>query len=358
MVNNELEENIDNLTSQIPILSEKVKTIDTNINKTRAKYVPGLADWEIESMSREMMDRRERIEKIEQAVTHVTKIKGEKEVEQGQNAEEEAGSARQEAREKEEEERSLKEEIKERIEEVLPLQEMGHAQAREVEEEITFATASDQAQFEQALRKLCDSRKELRCEGVKKIEELGYKNDAVIPTIVSILHDADGDVRTQVLKSLMRLKAQNTMPEFVQALSDENVRVKLAAVRGLCKLFGKFATSYLINTLRDENAEVRDSAAVHLGIINGYSSPPEIIWLLYDNDANVRKASLKALSGIRDVSTVYYLIKLLDDPSDDVRQLSAIILNKWTGENFGFDENAPQTKREHAVARWKKMVGK
>lgn len=55
MVNNELEENIDNLTSQIPILSEKVKTIDTNINKTRAKYVPGLADWEIESMSREMM---------------------------------------------------------------------------------------------------------------------------------------------------------------------------------------------------------------------------------------------------------------------------------------------------------------
>ena len=34
MFNNELEGHIYNLTSQIPILSEKVETIDTNINKT------------------------------------------------------------------------------------------------------------------------------------------------------------------------------------------------------------------------------------------------------------------------------------------------------------------------------------
>ena len=172
--NNELEENIDNLTSQIPILRKMVETIDAKINKTGAKYIPGLAYWEIESMSGQVMNYRELIKKIGQAVTHIAKVQ--------------------------------------EIEQVSSLQEAGSAQAQEVEEEITFATALDRALFKQALRKLCDSRKELRCEGVKIIEQLGYKSKAVIPILIHILHDADGDVRTHVLGSLMKLEAQEALP--------------------------------------------------------------------------------------------------------------------------------------------------
>jgi len=390
MLNNNDQIQLDNLKSQIPILYQRIQNFTSKINEIMHREEGDIAKQKIEKLTDQVVNYRKRIKKIEHAITLMTNTRAEREAEerkkseakQREKAEKERTRAEREAREKARKEK-LKQEIEKKaeerveqeideetkakevknreqdseyinkIEQITPKPEVYQSCAEDVEEQITFDSALDNVLFEQASSKLYDERKEVRCEGVREIERLGYKSKVVIPTLVKILQDKDGDVRVQVLESLIKLEAKKTVSKFVESLNDENVRVRLVALRGLYKLAGKSANQYFVRALRDKNIEVREHAATYLGWSCSYAAVPGLIRLKNSPNDSLRKVWIRAISGIRDRSTVPYLISILDDPIADLRRSAARILHEWTGKTFGFKENNKKSDRKRAITNWK-----
>jgi len=397
MLSNDDQRQLDNLKSQIPVLSQRIQSFVGEINEIVHRERGDAANQKIEELTAQVINYQERIKKIEQAIALVIKIRAERkaeeerksEAEQRERTEKERTKAEQEAREKAKQEKlkqetvtkwsfqgkKAEEQVKKRIDEetivketesrkqdseyinkkehIIPQEEKYRFYAEDVKEQLTFGSALDKALFNQATSKLCSRIKEVRCEGVREIEQLGYKSEVFIPTLVKILEDREGDVRVQVLKSLIKLEAKGTVPKFVESLGDENVRVRLETLRGLYKLAGKSAAQFLVRALRDENIEVRKHAATYLGWSCGYAAVPGLIRLIDSPDTSLRKACIQAILGIRDRSTIPYIINVLYDPRADIRRLAALTLHKWTGETFGFKENNKKPDRERAIEKWK-----
>ncbi|MFC1556477.1 HEAT repeat domain-containing protein [candidate division KSB1 bacterium] len=404
MLSNDDQRQLDNLKSQVPILSQRIQNFVTEINEIAHREGGNITKRKIEELTAQAIIYQERMKKIEQAITLVMKIRGEKEAEEEQKSEaeqrerteQERTIADQKARKKVKQEKlkqetatkpSLRGKKREehvkhgideettakeaeslgihrfvgeqdsehinKIEQITPQPEEYRSFEEDVVKHSAFDSLLDKALFNQASSKLYDKRKEVRCEGVREMEQLGYKSNVVIPALVKILDDKESDVRVQALESLINLEAKETVPKFVESLSDENVRVRFGALRGLYKLAGKSAAPLLVRALRDENIEVRNHAATYLGWSCGYAAVPGLIRLIDSPDASLRKAWIQAISGIRDRSTIPYIISVLDDPRADIRRLAALALYKWTGETFGFKANNKKSDREHAIAEWK-----
>lgn len=239
MLNNDDQKQLDNLKSQIQILYKRIQNFIAEINEIMHREEGDITYQKVEELTARVMNYRERVKKIEQAITLMMKIRAEKEAEerrkseaeQREKAAQERKRAEQEAREKAKKEK-LKQEIatkwylrekkaeeqvkqgideeitvkeaasreqnseqKNRIEQIKPQPELYPSYAEDVEEQITFGSAVDRVLFEQASSKLYDKRKEVRCESVREIEKLGYKSKVFIPTLVKMLEDREGDVR-------------------------------------------------------------------------------------------------------------------------------------------------------------------
>ena len=339
MLNNDEQRQLDNLKSQIPILSKRIQNFVAEINKIEQSEEGGVAKQKIEDLTAQVTSYQERMKKIDQAITLIMKTRAEgkaEEIRESEGEQRERGKQeRTRARQK-----SKQEELKQEIE-------------KNVKKQIASGSAFDRVLFGLASNNLYDKRKEVRCEGVRGLEELGNKIKVVIPIIVINLQDEDDDVRVQALESLIKLEAKETVPKFMEFLNDRNIRIRLAALRGIYKLAGKSAVPYLVRALKDENIEVRKHAATYLGhTCNNNAAVPGLIRLLDSPDDSIREACVQAISRIKDKSTVHQMISVLDDANADVRTLAASTLHRWTGETFGFKENDEKYYGENAIAQW------
>ena len=121
--------------------------------------------------------------------------------------------------------------------------------------------------------------------------------------------------------------------------------------------FGDFAKEPMQECLTDSNPKMRAAGAYVLGQLKVTEVVPDLIELTRDENKQVRLEASRAVLEIGAWDTIPVLIQGLEDENKSVRYLCFDVLNRKTGEDFGFKYDAPEPERTKAVLKWKQWWG-
>jgi HEAT repeat protein len=155
----------------------------------------------------------------------------------------------------------------------------------------------------------------------------------------------------------------NTMPELVQLYRNGTEDQKASVAYVLYNLGWKSepARIALMSDVHTENSKLRLQVQWALGRV---SDDPGVVDVLLDNlqnDANplFRDKAACALAydqihlkPAQKVRLYEGLIRALDDAKPDVRWAAGLALSLQTGQNKGFNANAPIEQRRQAIEKW------
>jgi hypothetical protein len=117
--------------------------------------------------------------------------------------------------------------------------------------------------------------------------------------------------------------------------------------------YGKFAIPKMQECLKSPNSKVRSSAAMVLGQLRAEKSTDDLMKLMNDENKLVRYEAARAVLEIGVWDSIPTLLTGLEDPDQWNRELCADVLQRKTGENFGYDPRGHQDERTPAVQRWR-----
>src|SRR5258708_140591 len=146
----------------------------------------------------------------------------------------------------------------------------------------------------------------------KAVDELGGSgHPEAIPLLLLAVADESWPVRQAAAEHLAAFPLRTLLPALEAALRDhENAALRNAAIETYVRL-GAAAVSPLLTLLGDADEEVRNFAAVMLGSLRDRHAVPALIAALRDPDVNVRHAAAASLGQIAAPQAVLPLIEAL-----------------------------------------------
>jgi chemotaxis protein methyltransferase CheR len=178
-----------------------------------------------------------------------------------------------------------------------------------------FQGTPDAAVFpvlEQALRDNADAN--VRNAAMEVYVALGGRS---LPPLVSLLSDADEEVRTFTGVMLGNMRLRDAVPALIRALDDPDLNVKHAATEALGKIRDLRAVGPLIEAL-GKDMWLQFPAAVALGDLGDPRAVPALVGLLSIPGANV--PAIQALGKIGDPSALGPLGPFLEDEEPSLRE--------------------------------------
>ena len=146
-----------------------------------------------------------------------------------------------------------------------------------------------------------------RLHAVWGLGQIARKKREVAAEILSLLEDADAEVRAQAAKTLGDLKEKSASAGLQKLLQDPSVRVRGFAAIGLGRIRVPEAERALVEVLRandDQDAVLRYAAVSGLA---GCSTSERLVALAQDNSRAVRIGALNALRRSRDARVSVFL---------------------------------------------------
>jgi len=116
--------------------------------------------------------------------------------------------------------------------------------------------------------------------------------------------------------------------------------------------FEEFAIEPMRECLSHENSKVRASAALVLGQLRAKEALGDLLKVTKDSNRWVRLEAARAVLEVGAWDSVPMLLECLDDPDPQIRILGSEILERKTGQNLGYDPQAPPAERSAAARRW------
>jgi HEAT repeat protein len=160
---------------------------------------------------------------------------------------------------------------------------------------------------------------------------------SMIPMLVVLLKDQDGDVRSNAVYALGQIgeSAKSAVPDLIPLLQDQNRWVQMRASYALAQM-GEAAKSALISRLKDPDEMIRVESAQVLGEMGERDTKtiPTLLLLLKSQRPEVRSAAISSLGIILNFSDTSAmassimpsLIAMLDDPNAEVQARAATTL--------------------------------
>jgi HEAT repeat protein len=175
---------------------------------------------------------------------------------------------------------------------------------------------------------------------------LGY--DTPVPQLRSFAASPDVGVRQVAVSALQQIGAINAGDWMLRAEEDDDA-LRLNALAALGHLSYAEATAALIAGLSHEKSLIRQSACIGLGRLGDKANGEKLKIALTDADPMVRRYAAEALAKLGYKEAVPDLLMALEANVAGTYILRA--LRVLTGSDFGFDPNAPLTKRQEAIER-------
>lgn len=169
-----------------------------------------------------------------------------------------------------------------------------------------------------------------------KLEALKEKGPGVLPALARLYERADADRRTQIASAFYALGWKS--PDAKRVLladahtPDPELRLQVQWALGRVSGDTDVVDVLLENMQHDDNPLFRDKAACALAHDQIHLSEAQKVYLFE------------------------HLIRALRDPKPDVRAIAAKVLEIQTGQNKGFDANAPLSAREAVVRNWERWL--
>jgi hypothetical protein len=157
-----------------------------------------------------------------------------------------------------------------------------------------------------------------------------------------------------------RMETSDTGPAYLEKQIDEIV-ARLPYQNGMdlyvdishLAAYGKFAIPKMRECLKSPNAKVKSSAAMVLGQLRAEVARDDLMAMVNDENKLVRYEAARAVLEIGVWDSIPVLLAGLEDSDQWNRELCLEVLQRKTGENFGFDPASPQEERTMAAEQWK-----
>ena len=219
---------------------------------------------------------------------------------------------------------------------------------------------------------------------LKALVALGSK---ATPFLTVRTADEDANVRRWATFVLGELPGKDAAKAIAGRLLDDSTDVRRAALASARRARKDVLTRRTLRAQMEELcrdttlvAESRAAAIEALADIREHEAIPTLLQLLDDADASIVRSTRWALSVLtrqdfgadgdawklfwrtnRDLDRVEWLISSLDHEQRDLRRASGEELRALSGQDFGFNEDLPETERRAVQAefrRWWTTVGK
>ena len=146
----------------------------------------------------------------------------------------------------------------------------------------------------------------------------------VIESLKYALHDDDGDVREEAVKTLGKIKSEKATQLLFSALQEahdwevEVTAAKILLERGETRALEKF-----INGLSDDNRDQRCRAAKILKELAHPAALKPLIKAMDDEDSEVKEKVVNAICELRVPEAIKPLSQAMQDDDEDIRRLAA-----------------------------------
>ena len=211
-------------------------------------------------------------------------------------------------------------------------------------------TKIDSALYDALVKALKDMDADVRAMAVSALSANTAEYDKLSALIAPLLADANADVRTAVVGSLLRSDATQIGPALVKALEDSDPDVRQMALAGLVRLERKDVIPYLDKALKDASEDVRTVAVLGISTLDHPQKQALLSQAAADTSEDVRALVALALADADGPGVSAVLAKLLRDSSADVRAAAAIGLGS-VGDKSTTAALAQALKDQHADVR-------
>ncbi len=206
---------------------------------------------------------------------------------------------------------------------------------------------------------------------------LGDMDKRVLPSLLALLHDRQGEVRQYATLAISGLSAHRDAAWFVrayreqvqgpliQALADQESNVRAAAAQALGQWGDERAMEPLLAVIQDRDVEVRREVVATLRYPKDERAlEPLLHAFLTDDDMQVRAYAAEGLGRhLEDNRAVNTLIQTLQDEQSDRRQQAAELLC-WLKDERATDaliqalqDNDPEVREWSIEALWQIRLG-
>ena len=149
--------------------------------------------------------------------------------------------------------------------------------------------------------------------------------------LISMLKDADGEVRSAAAAALERLETVQSLDEVLEQLKKGVGVEKVRAIYALGAIGGQQILKPLAYCASRPEDDLKAAAIDVLGNLAQRSTLPILIEKLNDNNSGIRAKAIKALGNFTDKSLVPHLLPFLD-ASDGLTDVEAVIALAKTGD--------------------------
>jgi HEAT repeat protein len=188
-------------------------------------------------------------------------------------------------------------------------------------------TFSSEAVLRQAKADLRHPDPKVRIFAIRYYLEKSYPS-IPMSLLQEILSDKDPEVRTQVLRSLIKFRSPIVSPLLKKHLKDNDSRVRIAALRGMFQYQEKIDMNILLQFLSDESIWVRRKVATLLGWKQIEGALPILTEMSRDQDSMVRRAALFSLTTLYPEESENRLMEAMTDSDPDLRKWAKMTLEK------------------------------
>ena len=175
---------------------------------------------------------------------------------------------------------------------------------------------------------------------------LGYQTP--VPQLRSFAGSPDPEVRKAAVSALQQIGAISAGDYMLRASEDEDA-LRLNALAALGHLSHAEAAAALIAGLGHNKSLIRQCACIGLGRLGDKANGEKLKIALTDADPIVRRYAAEALAKLDYKAAVPDLLMALEANVAGAYIVRA--LRALTGEDFGFDPDAPLIKRQEAIER-------
>jgi len=116
--------------------------------------------------------------------------------------------------------------------------------------------------------------------------------------------------------------------------------------------YDKFAVEQMLECLESDNPKLKCSAAYVLGQLRANEALDVLLSMTDDQNRYVRFEVARAVFEIGAWDTIPIIIEGLNDPELSIRRGCFEVLNRKTGESFGYSFDGPEEERFASTRRW------
>jgi HEAT repeat protein len=149
--------------------------------------------------------------------------------------------------------------------------------------------------------------------------------------LITMLKDADADVRSAAAASLERLENVQRQDEVLEQLKKGDIAQKVRAIYALGAIGGQQVLKPLAYCAARPEDELKAAAIDVLGTLAQRSTLPILLEKLTDANSGIRAMAIKALGNFTDISLIPHLLPFLDS-GDGLTDIEAVIALAKTGD--------------------------